>query len=100
MRVDPSFLNPGTFLEQPRNDRSQAMTINIQELNRLSVVQERRESRTNDLKGEQFRAVLEAHKGERHIVVIQSFPDPDAISSALAHQMICERFGIVAEIAY
>lgn len=76
------------------------MTINIQELNRLSVVQERRESRTNDLKGEQFRAVLEAHRGERHIIVIQSFPDPDAISSALAHQMICERFGIVAEIAY
>src|SRR5206468_1605401 len=30
--------------------------------------------------------LLEAHRGERHIIVLQNYPDPDAISSAFAHQ--------------
>ena len=45
-------------------------------------------------KAEELAPLLEAHRGERHIVVIQSFPDPDAISSALAHQMIAGRYQI------
>ncbi|HYE65750.1 MAG TPA: bifunctional oligoribonuclease/PAP phosphatase NrnA [Pyrinomonadaceae bacterium] len=45
-------------------------------------------------------ALLEAHRGERHILVLQSFPDPDAISSALAHQMIAAGFNIECDIAY
>ncbi|HKX32138.1 MAG TPA: hypothetical protein VJ302_30910 [Blastocatellia bacterium] len=49
---------------------------------------------------EQLGALLEAHRGERHIIVLQSFPDPDAISSAFAHQMIAERYGIECDIAY
>jgi nanoRNase/pAp phosphatase (c-di-AMP/oligoRNAs hydrolase) len=44
--------------------------------------------------------LLEAHRGERHIIVLQNFPDPDAISSAFAHQLISARFGIVADIVY
>jgi nanoRNase/pAp phosphatase (c-di-AMP/oligoRNAs hydrolase) len=48
----------------------------------------------------QFEALLSGRRGERHIIVIQSFPDPDAISSGLAHQMIAARFGIECDIAY
>ena len=51
-------------------------------------------------RAEQLSALLEAHRGERHIIVLQSFPDPDAISSAFAHQMIAERYGIECEIVY
>lgn len=51
-------------------------------------------------KVEQLRAVLEQHRGEHHIIVLQSFPDPDGISSALAHQMISANFDIEAEIGY
>lgn len=51
-------------------------------------------------KAEELAALLEAHRGERHIVVLQSFPDPDAISSALAHQMIAARYQIECDIAY
>jgi nanoRNase/pAp phosphatase (c-di-AMP/oligoRNAs hydrolase) len=51
-------------------------------------------------KAEELAALLEARRGERHVVVIQSFPDPDAISSALAHQMIAARYGIECDIAY
>jgi nanoRNase/pAp phosphatase (c-di-AMP/oligoRNAs hydrolase) len=45
-------------------------------------------------------AVLEAHRGERHLIVLQDFPDPDAISSAYAHQLISASFGIEADIIY
>jgi nanoRNase/pAp phosphatase (c-di-AMP/oligoRNAs hydrolase) len=44
--------------------------------------------------------VLEAHRGERHIIVLQNFPDPDAISSAFAHQIISAQFNIEADIVY
>jgi nanoRNase/pAp phosphatase (c-di-AMP/oligoRNAs hydrolase) len=44
--------------------------------------------------------VLEAHRGERHIIVLQDFPDPDAISSAFAHRIISAQFNIEADIVY
>jgi nanoRNase/pAp phosphatase (c-di-AMP/oligoRNAs hydrolase) len=44
--------------------------------------------------------VLDAHRGERHIVVLQDYPDPDAISSAFAHQLISAEFGIEVDIVY
>ncbi|MCC6190833.1 MAG: bifunctional oligoribonuclease/PAP phosphatase NrnA [Anaerolineales bacterium] len=47
-----------------------------------------------------LRQVLEAHRGEQHIVVLQNYPDPDAISSAYAHQLISRRFGIETGIVY
>jgi nanoRNase/pAp phosphatase (c-di-AMP/oligoRNAs hydrolase) len=51
-------------------------------------------------KAEELDALLNAHRGERHIIVVQSFPDPDAISSAFAHQMIAARHDIECDIAY
>jgi nanoRNase/pAp phosphatase (c-di-AMP/oligoRNAs hydrolase) len=51
-------------------------------------------------KAEELEALLEAHQGERHIIVLQSFPDPDAISSGFAHQMIAARHDIECDIAY
>jgi nanoRNase/pAp phosphatase (c-di-AMP/oligoRNAs hydrolase) len=44
--------------------------------------------------------VLEAHRGERHIVVLHDYPDPDAISSAFAHRMISAEFDIEVDIVY
>ncbi len=55
---------------------------------------------SKETKAEQLAALLEAHRGQRHIIVLQSFPDPDAISSALAHQNIAARFEIECDIAY
>ncbi len=45
-------------------------------------------------------AVLEAHRGERHAIVMQDYPDPDAISTAWAHKLIAARFGIECDIIY
>jgi nanoRNase/pAp phosphatase (c-di-AMP/oligoRNAs hydrolase) len=43
---------------------------------------------------------LEAHRDERHVVVVHDFPDPDAISSAFAHRLISRPFGIETSIIY
>lgn len=44
--------------------------------------------------------ILEAHRGECHAVVIQDYPDPDAISSASAHALISSAFEIRVDILY
>jgi nanoRNase/pAp phosphatase (c-di-AMP/oligoRNAs hydrolase) len=44
--------------------------------------------------------VLDAHRGERHIIVLHDYPDPDAISSAFAHRLISAGFDIEADIVY
>ena len=44
--------------------------------------------------------VLEAHHGEKHLVVLQDYPDPDAISSAYLHKLICASFEISIDIVY
>jgi len=43
---------------------------------------------------------LEKHRGERHVIVLQDYPDPDAISAALAHQICCSRFEIETDIIH
>lgn len=45
-------------------------------------------------------SLLEARRGERHAIVMQDYPDPDAISSAWAHKMIAARYGIDCDIVY
>lgn len=47
-----------------------------------------------------FRKILEAHRHEKQAVVLQNYPDPDAIASAFAYQLISHEFGIEAEILY
>jgi nanoRNase/pAp phosphatase (c-di-AMP/oligoRNAs hydrolase) len=44
--------------------------------------------------------ILEARRGETHIIVLQDFPDPDAISSAVAHQLISATYDIKCDIVY
>ncbi len=51
-------------------------------------------------KTKKLKEVLEAHKGETHIIAIQDYPDPDAIAAALTHQLICLNYGIEVDIVY
>jgi nanoRNase/pAp phosphatase (c-di-AMP/oligoRNAs hydrolase) len=44
--------------------------------------------------------ILEKHQGERQIVIIQDFPDPDALSSAWAYQLIAANYDISCDIFY
>ncbi len=49
---------------------------------------------------QKLKQTLENHRGERHIVVIQDFPDPDALSSAWAYQLIAQPYEIECDIVY
>ncbi len=51
-------------------------------------------------KFEKLQELLDAHRGETHIVAIQDFPDPDAIASAVAHRLICLNYNIDVDIVY
>jgi nanoRNase/pAp phosphatase (c-di-AMP/oligoRNAs hydrolase) len=51
-------------------------------------------------KTQKLAEILEAHRGERHLIVIHDFPDPDAISAAYAHRLISAQFDIEADIVY
>jgi nanoRNase/pAp phosphatase (c-di-AMP/oligoRNAs hydrolase) len=44
--------------------------------------------------------VLEKHRGEKHLVVLHDYPDPDAIASAFAHRLISEQYEINVDITY
>src|SRR5215218_6247469 len=48
----------------------------------------------------ELRELLLTRRGERHAVAIQDFPDPDAISSALAYRELARVFDINADILF
>lgn len=57
----------------------------------------------NDLarkRKEELAALLSSCKGQKHLVVIQSYPDPDAISTGVAHKLIARAFDIEVDIVY
>ncbi|MBF0453806.1 MAG: bifunctional oligoribonuclease/PAP phosphatase NrnA [Magnetococcales bacterium] len=47
-----------------------------------------------------FLSLLQGREGERHAVVLQDFPDPDAISCGYAYQLIAEERGIETDLIY
>ncbi|EKD81810.1 MAG: hypothetical protein ACD_39C01631G0003, partial [uncultured bacterium] len=57
----------------------------------------------NDLarkKKDELIGLLSCCKGQKHLVIIQSYPDPDAISTGLAHKIISEQYEIEVDIIY
>lgn len=54
----------------------------------------------DDARAHAFAAFLEKHRGEAHIVAVQDFPDPDAISSALAYRTMAAAYDIEVDIVY
>lgn len=53
-----------------------------------------------DARTAEFTATLERHRGARHLVVLQDYPDPDSISSAFAHRLIAEQYDIDVDVTY
>lgn len=47
-----------------------------------------------------LRQTLEEHRGEKQIVIIQDFPDPDALSSAWTYKLIAAEYDISCDIVY
>ncbi len=55
---------------------------------------------TPESKAEQLHQTLERHRGERLLVILQDFPDPDALSSAWAFKLIAQTYRIDCDLAY
>jgi len=51
-------------------------------------------------KVQQLQETLERHQNERQLIILQDFPDPDALSSAWAYQLIAEQYNIPCDIVY
>ena len=51
-------------------------------------------------KRDELRGLLESCRGQKHVIVIQNYPDPDAISTGLAHRIISDAFGVTVDILY
>ncbi len=46
------------------------------------------------------RKLLESHRGDRQLLLLQDFPDPDALSSAWAYKLIAATYSIECDIFY
>jgi nanoRNase/pAp phosphatase (c-di-AMP/oligoRNAs hydrolase) len=64
-----------------------------------SSVAQRHNSWVNQ-KSEELRHTLISHKHDRQLVILQDFPDPDALSSAWAYQLIAQQYDIKCDIVY
>lgn len=49
---------------------------------------------------EALHQTLDRHRGERFLIVLQDFPDPDALSSGWAFRLIAQRYRIDCELIY
>lgn len=56
--------------------------------------------RLMEQKTQELQQVLERHRGDRQLVVLQDFPDPDALSSAWAYKLIAQAYGIRCDLVY
>ncbi|NJO40627.1 MAG: bifunctional oligoribonuclease/PAP phosphatase NrnA [Cyanobacteria bacterium CRU_2_1] len=49
---------------------------------------------------EALERVLEQHKGNRQLVILQDFPDPDALSCAWTYKLMAQQYDIRCDIVY
>jgi nanoRNase/pAp phosphatase (c-di-AMP/oligoRNAs hydrolase) len=49
---------------------------------------------------ESLREMLEKHRGDRQLVLLQDFPDPDALSCAWTYQLIAQQYNIFCDLVY
>ncbi|MBR8830601.1 MAG: hypothetical protein N5P05_003869 [Chroococcopsis gigantea SAG 12.99] len=88
MTADIASLNSGGNLETMNNSSGVALTLSREPFSFLSGLVKK------------LQQILENHRGERQIIVIQDFPDPDALSSAWSYKLIAEQYDISCDIVY
>jgi nanoRNase/pAp phosphatase (c-di-AMP/oligoRNAs hydrolase) len=66
------------------------------------VEQETGQDMNNSTKAEKapIAQIMEAHRGEYHIIVLHDYPDPDAIAAGFTHQVISAAYDIQTDIVY
>ncbi|WP_448380329.1 DHH family phosphoesterase [Gloeomargarita sp.] len=56
--------------------------------------------RFHDHRLEELHRLLTRHAGERHLVILQDFPDPDALSCGWAFSLIAQQYDIRCDLVY
>jgi len=56
--------------------------------------------RLTEQRVKELQQLLQRHKGERQLIVLQDFPDPDALSSAWAYMLIAQEYDIRCDMVY
>jgi nanoRNase/pAp phosphatase (c-di-AMP/oligoRNAs hydrolase) len=86
--------------DSPSEDR-QVGSRPMSKLNRASANQQAQLSEQwTEQKAEALRQTFEKHRSERQLVILQDFPDPDALSCAWAYQLMAQQYGIKCDIVY
>jgi len=92
--------NLNTSLERRLASKKEVKNLQLEAVDSSQFNLESKKS--NDLAKivEKLSQTLEKHRGEKQIVVIQDFPDPDALSSAWTYQLIAANYDIECNIVY
>jgi nanoRNase/pAp phosphatase (c-di-AMP/oligoRNAs hydrolase) len=53
-----------------------------------------------DRKVDELRQMFDRHRGHRQLILLQDFPDPDALSSAWTYKLMAEHYEIHCDIIY
>jgi nanoRNase/pAp phosphatase (c-di-AMP/oligoRNAs hydrolase) len=101
MTLNDSRLTPASELDAVAVESQKPETPPKKERARSGSSREKRwlEASPEPKVGE-LRETLERHRSERQLIVIQDFPDPDALSSAWAYQLIVQQYDIQCDIVY
>jgi len=69
-------------------------------LNEGAIFLSQRGNSLTQQKSEELQKTLLAHRHDRQLVILQDFPDPDALSCAWTYQLIAQQYDIKCEIIY
>jgi nanoRNase/pAp phosphatase (c-di-AMP/oligoRNAs hydrolase) len=87
------------FVDLAAPDTSEALAAEVAPA-RVQPTTTNTQGKTSEQRAQALQQTLERHRGERQLILLQDFPDPDALSSAWAYKLIAEQFGIQCDIVY
>ena len=96
LKINSAEQNQAKIEIEPTQEREEISTAN------LGFSCDLEDTKDSNLKQiiANLRAVLNKHQGERFLIIIQDFPDPDALSSAWTYQLIAATYKIQCDIFY
>ncbi|HHP7232785.1 MAG TPA: bifunctional oligoribonuclease/PAP phosphatase NrnA [Xenococcaceae cyanobacterium] len=83
-----------------KNSRSGILELPLESKTNSSEASKNKHNHNTTTATKQLQNLLEKYREQKQIIVIQDFPDPDALSSAWAYLLIAENYHIACDIVY
>lgn len=107
MNLNSSHLSNSSYSQELTEDPHLVATVELpapdtspMTMSELGNHQAQRNHSSLVQKADALRHILEQHRQERQLVILQDFPDPDALSSAWTYQLIAQEYEIQCDIVY